>query len=316
MATVNSREFSDLTDAYGDTPARTEDPRLGSRIKFLPRQQWAQCATGDVLLVGHPHDRGIQIGGGRGGAALGPYSFRKSLSRVADTVPLLQVFDAGDAHSEHPDQDLGRISSLASVLTIGGGHDFAYFDVRSFLAREKPVPSSLRPLVVNIDAHLDVRLPEPNGPSSGSPFRRLLEDKDFDFELVQVGIQPAVNSLAHFNYCERNGVKVFRRAEVADFIPWISTRTKSSDRPCFLSVDLDAFHSGIAPGVSAPSPVGLEWLEFVKLFSALSDGFNIKALGIYELSPGLDRDQQTAKLAAHIAHTWLEDLKPNHGRPE
>lgn len=58
-------------------------------------------------------------------------------------------------------------------VIIGGGHDHGYTQLSSI---KKTLPKNARLGCINIDAHLDVRKPNPV-PSSGSPFYIALEEK-------------------------------------------------------------------------------------------------------------------------------------------
>jgi formiminoglutamase len=158
-------------------------------------------------------------------------------------------------------------------------------------------------LVIQVDAHLDVR-PTLNGPNSGSAFYQLLEEYP-KLELVQIGIQPCANSILHIAYAKSKGVKTYTFDQSRNKLESIFKTLTKKPRPVFLSIDIDAFSTAFAPGASASLPVGLDANEFVHRLPALVSNTNICGLGIYEVSPPLDRDGQTSKLAAQIIHTVL-----------
>lgn len=57
-------------------------------------------------------------------------------------------------------------------------------------------------------------------------------------------------------------------------------------RPLYISVDLDAFDSGIMPAVGTPEPGGLDWYEVLGLLRAASRRHPIVMADVMELSPG------------------------------
>ena len=78
-----------------------------------------------------------------------------------------------------------------------------------------------------------------------------------------------------------------------------------SPRPTFLSVDIDAFSSAYAPGCSQSWSTGLIPNDFMNLLKILKKRLEVRALGVYEVSPPLDIDDRTSKLAAQILHSFI-----------
>jgi formiminoglutamase len=287
------------------------DPRLGD---------WAKAGTltthGQVAIIGYPDDRGISLNGGRLGAAQAPTAIRQALYKMTPHLTTDTTYTLSDCGDIVLKDDLTATHQLAEsvafecmrnyerVVTLGGGHDYGYPDGEAFVRwcesqNEKPV-------VINIDAHLDVR-PLNDTPHSGTPFYRLLS-KNSGITFAEIGIQPQCNSKAHLLWLKAQNGKVFFDSDVrhADFVTQLSNwLTPFHGRPCFLSVDIDAFSSAIAPGCSQSWATGLNINEFFPILALLKSTLRPKALGIYEVSPPLDFDNQTAKLAALIIHRWL-----------
>ena len=68
---------------------------------------------------------------------------------------------------------------------------------------------------------------------------------------------------------------------------------------------MDVFASCIAPGVSAPQINGLYPWQVSTLLEAIVSSNKLISLDIAELSPALDSNQQTAKLAAQMLATLI-----------
>jgi formiminoglutamase len=293
---------------------RGYDPRLGQMFRCASFEKCLQSPNGWVL-IGHPDDEGVSRNGGRPGAALGPQRIREALYRLtpgrAFKAPLLDL-----GNTTKSDRDLGSHQTLLvkelsplyenrrRVISLGGGHDYAYVDVGAFVASQ-PIKGkkSTWPLVLNFDAHFDLR-PLESGPTSGTPFRQLLEQ--YDFDLFEIGVQSHSNSEALFDYAEKNKVSTWSFQAVHGRLLKMLKTIKANNRPVFLSVDMDAFSSAFAPGTSAAAPIGLDANEFLLALQWIMKSWNVKGLGIYEVAPPLDRDNQTSKLAAIFIQKCLE----------
>jgi formiminoglutamase len=289
----------------------SKDPRLGELIKAKP-------ADGEgVAILGYPDDEGIQLNGGRTGANEGPREIRRWLYRMTPHPrrELKSFWDLGDLkpggelvsrHESARSVVKETLESGAQVLSLGGGNDYAYADGMGFLDHSE----SVRPLIVNIDAHLDVR-DTSRGLSSGTPFYRLLES-GAEFDFLEFGIQGQCNSRAHWEYVEGKGGKIVSLEEILDSSLSLSEYTVQAcgdwilrPRPAFLAIDMDAFAWPYAVGTSAAWPVGLDPNQFWTLLQTLLRRLNVSVLGIYEVSPALDNGGGTAKLAAQWAHCFL-----------
>lgn len=286
----------------------------------------------DFILAGYPDDEGIKNNSGRPGASLGPNAIREFLFKMTppafrnpDTaLPIL--FDLGNLKTS--DTDLASrhevaISTLDQTLTknqrlisFGGGHDYGYVDGKWFLDQYGSSSNSkIKPIIFNFDAHLDVR-PLTQGITSGTPFYRLLELGGFDF--YEIGIQEQCNSLEHIQWLRDKGGQIISFRELysdSEHYPCQNLNFNRFKRileteidplrPCFISVDIDAFSNAFAMGCSQSFATGFDPMGFFQMFCFLLDQFDVRGLGIYEVSPPLDQDHRTAKLAAQIAYKYI-----------
>lgn len=286
------------------------DKRLGDMIR--------QGTNGEVVLLGFPHDKGVEINGGRVGACAGPERFRHYLHRFGTVdnpqmevdLTSLCVTDAGDvpancglekAHSTltHRVEDILKEGGFPFV--VGGGNDQSYPNVSALLNQKPRHPVG----VINIDAHLDVR-PLKNGQAhSGSPFRLLLEDKRFNGEnFIEFAAQGSQCSRDHANYVqskngrilwldkiqEEGGMNAFR--ESLGKLAW---RCQS----IFVSFDLDSIAGADAPGVSCPGIVGLTAREALLIAYIAGNHPKVVLFDLSEYNPAIEEDL-TGRLAAGI----------------
>lgn len=291
------------------------DPRLGDLV-----QSGSHPKEG-VVILGYPDDEGIALNGGRIGAAAGPDEIRKYLYKMTPhpRLDLKPFWDLGNfkpslgalnlRHQKASELVQKYLSSESQVLTFGGGNDYAYADGIGFLRCEH----GIRPLIINVDAHFDVR-DTSKGLTSGTPFYRLLED-GAEFDFIELGIQSQCNSKKHWQYVEEKGGKIITLEEVLDSSLTLSEYVISAcgdlilrPRPTFLAIDMDAFAWPYAMGTSAAWPIGLDPSQFWTLLQILLRRLSVSVMGIYEVSPPLDPQGGTAKLAAQWAHRFLHHV--------
>lgn len=272
------------------------------------------------MIAGYPDDEGIKNSGGRVGANEAPRAIRKHFYKMtppafSNVAPRLA--DLGDlvapAKTLEARHELARARVRETLkgghrwASLGGGHDYGFADGAGFL----DVFAGQRPLLINFDAHLDVR-PVKGPISSGTPFFRLFETfKSFDF--LEIGIQSQCNSRPHLHWVRERG------SRIVGYDGWLASGRSLTEetvavmgdwilrsRPTYLSVDIDGFTSAQAPGCSQSFATGFEPREFFELFDLLCARLDVRILGLYEVSPPLDVDDRTSKLAALILHRYLQ----------
>lgn len=300
---------------------RLHDSRLGEAVKSIHHDQIAASQPGFVVL-GFPDDDGVDLNYGRRGAAEAPDKIRHFLYRMAaHNENSLKLYDLGNMvlDGELVDrQTRGRlaISHLLShkhrFVSLGGGNDYAYPDGAGFLdvfLRQK-TKKTPKPLIINIDAHFDMR-PMGKEPNSGTPFRQLLEEFQ-GFDMACVGIQPFANTTYFYEYAKKHKAKIFEFNDCHGNLNQVFKKlSKVKKQPTYLSIDIDAFSACYAPGASASHTIGLDAIEFIKAMPILMKGLDIKGIGIYEVAPSLDEGNKTSQLAATILYTFLMNQIPS-----
>jgi formiminoglutamase len=302
-----------------------DDQRLGDVVKAAePAVIAKHLETKNFrhfTIAGYPDDEGIRLNGGRPGASEAPKAIRKYLYKMTPALNEpsdFALWDLGDVDpakaalaDRHDSGSLAHEAVLASGgrwISFGGGHDYGFSDANGFLKWAKT--QKQRPLVINFDAHFDVR-PTSKGLSSGTPFFRMLETYP-ELDFAEIGIQSQCNSKKHLEWLTQRGGRVLMMEDLeASGESMVTATLRLLDdwllkpRPTFLSVDIDAFSSAVAPGCSQSWANGFMPQEFFPLFDLLLKRCDVRSLGIYEVSPSLDQDDRTSKLAALIAHRMI-----------
>jgi formiminoglutamase len=292
-----------------------QDPRLGDCTRAAT--EIPTPANADLLIWGYPDDEGIRLNGGRIGAAEAPRAIRTIFYKMTPHVGLKQrprLFDLGDlnpsaslADRHHAGAQMAKFAtdSGSAWVSLGGGHDYGYADGAGFLRAQNQKRS--RPLVINFDAHLDVR-PTTQGLNSGTPFFRLLNEFGGQFDFVEVGLQPQCNSTHHWEWATSQGAHLISLEETQQnglLKTLQKTLSPFKGQALWLSLDIDAITSSEAPGCSQSWTTGLKTAEILECLSWLKQTFDWRSLSIYEVSPPLDSDLRTVKLAAQFLHYFL-----------
>lgn len=279
--------------------------------------------TDSTVLLGFACDEGVRRNQGRVGAADGPDAIRRALANLAYGGSQA-IFDAGtvacvgdeleQAQAELAQQVEEILQRGGKPIVLGGGHEMAwgsYLGVRHYLGA---VGGRLG--IINFDAHFDLRSPAA-GANSGTPFRQIAESceaQQLPFHYLVLGVNPAVNSQALFDYAQAQGVQWFEDTVCTEAnLDLIADVVESFVAPLdylYLSICLDAFPVGLAPGVSAPGVPGMCPYTSLRLLEVIIEhcrghGTQIVLLDIAEMNPTFDRDNSTARWAARLVHEYL-----------
>jgi len=306
-----------MTPEY-DPPAialpatRPNDPRIGHLLGAALARGGGREVVPRVVILGFPCDEGVARNGGRRGAAGAPDEIRRYLYRL--TPPsgnpafrdlLAHTRDLGNLQLSgrlEEDQDaLGEACRSwfregVPVVILGGGHETSF---GHFLGYAK---QGLEVEIVNWDAHADVRELKDGRGHSGSPFRQALEHPSGccrSYHLV--GWLPHCNAEEHLEFVRGQGGNCIGLDDLekqAIGIEGMEQLFGPSAGCRMVSFDLDLVDQAYAPGVSAPATGGMDsrfWLHAVRLAGRWD---RVTSVDFVEVNPLLDRDGQTARLAA------------------
>lgn len=272
--------------------------------------------TDICCLLGLPDHQGVMNVGGRIGAARGPEAFRKPFKRLKSRSSASQFCkDLGDlqgltedvAHNHRIAAEWIEASHKKYPLSIvvGGGHDHGHSHLWGMRKKSKRLGC------INIDAHLDVRKPDPLI-TSGSPFFLALESGVLDAKnFIEFGIQSHCNAPELWDYVKSKKIEVIPMTKLrrGRAVPGFLSALRKLQTRCdaiVISLDLDSITEASAPGVSAPQSEGFSPSEILEMMEIAGSSKKVVSLGIFELNPVFDPDERTARLAAVAAHHFLE----------
>lgn len=300
------------------------DPSLWQgRTDSLPNErffQHVQCidmryssleSSKTSVLLGLASDEGIRRNQGRTGAQLGPNHLRTQLGKLACHTAQ-NFLDIGNIHCTDDDLETAQdaFASLVShchalghkTIALGGGHEIAW---GHFLGL---APHHAKLGIINFDAHFDLR-PVYNdlGSTSGTPFWQIktyADQQQRSFEYCCLGIQSVANTQSLFQQANAWHVPFLMAEQIhhtqqEHHIDFLNQFIQNQDA-IYLTICLDVFSESVAPGVSAPQPNGLMPWQVLPLLKYIVQTGKVVGMDIAELSPPLDQEEKTSRLAAVI----------------
>lgn len=293
------------------------------QVKLLDLQAIHGVPPG-IALLGFASDIGVRRNAGRTGAKEGSYAIKRALARLPVQHAIGPIYDAGTITSDSEDLEslqsaLGQaVSHLLHQgffpVVLGGGHEMAwghYQGLADWLT-DKPLQ------IINFDAHFDLRdIPTPPLGTSGTPFRQIADARraqGLDFDYTCLGIQPYGNTQSLFNTATALNTRWLTADTIHQdplAIATFLTPLLTCRQAIYLTLCLDVLSVTYAPGVSAPQTLGLTPWQIIPALRLLAQSGNVAGFDIAEMAPGLDRDEQTGKLAALLLSDFLHNRKIN-----
>ncbi len=285
-----------------------EDIRLGEKIRTDIKDYY----DSNVVILGSPQDEGVIRNKGREGAKGAPDKIREALYKLVnnDKIDKLKIIDIGNIKIENGLEEMHEkqeevvhqlLHENKKIIILGGGNDISYPDCKALSRFNNNL------LAFNIDSHFDIRSDKLR--NSGTPYRMLLEEnliKPKNF--FEIGIKQFASSAVHKKYLETKGCNILYFDEVKKkglkkLLKEILVKKKN--KALFWGFDMDSVNASDAPGVSAPSPIGLSADEAVLISELAGKDKRTNIFEISEVNPKYDIDNRTSKLAAMMIWHFL-----------
>ncbi len=273
-----------------------------------------------LAIIGFASDEGVKRNAGRSGAIHGPLVIRKALANLA-WHHQRKVFDAGDIWCEEEQliiaqsQLAGHIVHLLDMglqpMILGGGREMVWASYQGTARYVSAGQADAAIGVISLSSRLALADTEPQ-PSALSAFYQIArhcEERNLDFPCFCLGVDEQVTPVDEFDRAEEYGVlwrlsAECERSDFADIRKDVSEFLASLDY-LYLSVSLDLFSVAAAPGVSAPSPFGLDARTGIALRRLILEEAGraevpLLLADIAECNPLEDVDGRTARLAAGL----------------
>ncbi len=193
-------------------------------------------------------------------------------------------------------KDLNLKSDRVKILTIGGEHSVSYGPIRLCLDQYDDL------FILHLDAHTDLRdgyLGEKF--SHASIIRRVWDHMTENNELLQYGIRSGLKE--EFEFMQEHKTQATSLDECLQKIKAIPT-----DRPIYMTLDLDFFDPSFMPGTGTPEPGGENFHSFIKIMKILKEK-NLVGADIVELAPMIDTTGNSSVFAAKVCRETLLALQ-------
>ncbi|KAH8646227.1 arginase family-domain-containing protein [Xylariales sp. PMI_506] len=317
-------------------------------ISTFAHLEHTKCLTNpdelfDIGIIGVPFDTAVSY---RPGARFGPRAIRAASARqvgyrafnpranINPYTSWARVIDCGDMPITPMDNEvafrqmtegfteLGTRKSLSSsgkpkLITLGGDHSLALPALRALnKIHGQPIA------VLHFDAHLDTWHPEkyPSFWSSaqsqynhGSMFwiasnEGLIANRSS----VHAGLRTRLTDLDDYTDDDRQGFFRISSDDIDDMgtagIIQTILSTIGTERPVYLSVDIDVIDPGLAPGTGTPEPGGWTTRELIRILRGI-EGLNLVGADIVEVAPAYDNTGETTALAgAQVVYEILTSM--------
>lgn len=305
--------------AYNQPLGGNEMPRFGGIASMFRLPQATDLSDIDIGLIGVPFDIGTS---NRNGTRYGPRQIRTEsvlirpygMATRAAPFDSFQIADIGDVplNPFHIDKAIAIIEAhMTDVVaqgvkpvSMGGDHTVSLPILRAIAKKHGPVG------LVHVDAHGDIN-DEMFGEkiAHGTIFRRAIEEGLVDpHHMIQIGQRGTGYAAEDFDWAVDQGVQLVQaeacwHTSLAPLMDDFRTRT-GSERPMYLTFDIDGLDPSVAPGTGTPEPGGLTGIQGLEIIRGCY-GLNLVGADLVEVSPPYDTSGNTALLAANLIFEML-----------
>ncbi len=266
-------------------------------IRDLDRHQLA--------LVGIPQDGNALIKG----SAEAPDRVRGMLYQLRMINDNIQVYDLGnlkitervsDTYYALRDITLELMERDIVPLFIGGSQDLSF---GAFLALEKRTGTHQ---VLTVDPRFDFAVKPEQEIHSRNYLDYIMDpEKTGHFIPCHIGHQVYFVTGQQLDRIENEHQVATRLGEIRHQLKMAEPIIRDS---AFISMDINAVRHSDAPGTTIPSPNGFFGDEWCMLTRYAGLSHTLKALGIFELNPSNDLNDQTSHLAAQAIWYFIDGL--------
>lgn len=283
------------------------DLRLWQKVRSFEKKSQLEKS---ICFIGYDTDDGVVRNLGRKGAEGGSNAIRSAIQSFP-VVEGLEVYDYGnltnkvleEAQREYSEKIFNVLSNNYLSIGLGGGHDIVF---GTYQGIRKAYPNK-KIGIINFDTHLDIR-PYENGATSGTSFKQIL-DIDENVKYAIIGFKKQGNTKRLLNTANNYNVLILdEETEKQDIINKVLEYMEEVEI-LYVTFCMDVFDISYAPGVSAPTVMGLEPKKARDILREIIKTEKIKCLDFAEVNPIYDIDNRTARLAGALIYDVMLNIK-------
>lgn len=256
------------------------------------------------VLVGIPYDGTCSY---RPGTRFGPEMCRVASYGIETYSPYqdrdiedINFFDAGEL-----DLPFGNRNKVLDIIEqaayeslndgkkwvgVGGEHLVTYPVIKSYVKKYPDL------VIIHFDAHTDLREDYMGEKLSHATVIKRCIDLIGADSLAQIGIRSGTKK--EFDFMHENNTLWKKISDAQTIIK------KFSNRPVFLTIDVDVLDPGVFPGTGTPEAGGLNFNQLIEWLTAFKS-LNFVGADVVELSPHYDSSGGSNVLAAKIVREIL-----------
>jgi formiminoglutamase len=294
----------DTSILYSENPYASDD--LFHSIKIFERSnRFPSVEKNTIVIIGVPDERGAVL---NKGCSDGPDAVRLKLYRLKHHQAAADIVDFGNLI---PGSDIEDTYAAVAVITaelyalkaipliIGGSQDITYGQYCGYKKLEQIIN------IVSVDARFDLGKPEDHMHASSWLGKIILEQPNYLFNFSNLAYQTYFVGQESVELMRKLFFDTYRVGQVKTDLTETEPVVRTAD---LITFDMSVIRQSDAPGNGNTSPNGLSGEEACQImyYSGVSD--RLSGIGIYELNPLLDRQQQTAHLAAQMIWYFIEGV--------
>jgi len=314
-----------------EVPVVSGDPVDHPVGKWLTEQE----GEIDTALIGIPFD-GATVIPSRKGTSGGPAALREALGEMncynvaldLDFSEIINGSDLGDIPVDDTDSVQGvheRVSGiLESVIMSGiipvsmGGDDSLCFAAARGLCRATDGHVG----VIGFDAHLDMRFFYGEETSSGSSYRRILDELSGQVNpknAVLIGINGWFAAKDYARYAREKGVTIFTADDVyargiVDIIGEAIKKATEGTTAVYVNFDMDVLDQHYAPGKVMRNPGGMRGRDAFVAARMLGEEAKVRHFALNEVNTRRDISGFTALIGASVINYFWAGLAVRKNR--
>ena len=267
----------------------------------------AEYEEAKIVLFGAPFDGTTSF---RPGTRFGPQAIRLESFGLETYSPYqrkdltdISAFDSGDLEFcfGNPERVLNEIEKrTVQILNdgklpfmIGGEHLVTLGTVRAVAEKYPDLH------IIHFDAHTDLRDDYLGETLSHASVIRRCHDIVGDGRIFQFGIRSGDRS--EFEWSELGHVYT----QTFNFDGLVNVVKQISDKPVYLTVDLDVLDPSIFPGTGTPEAGGVTFPQLIEAIFTVCGNVNVVACDVNELSPTYDPSGISTATACKVVRELL-----------
>lgn len=280
----------------------------------------SSISDADIVIVGVPDESKSKAP--RKGARNGPDELRRAFKisenfkRSRKIIPIMpikgkldnkKIFDSGNVKREKLYKTIFEIISKNKIpIVIGGDHSVTATTLKAIGEF-----TSKKIHLIYFDAH-------PDFVTSISDYYGSVVSDSLDFIDIKNSIfvgtracepEEIFNLKSHkANIIDPLDIQEYGTKKTLKKILDICN-PKSKNNNIYLSIDLDCLDPVFAPGISVPTPCGLNTLELTFLVKKILEKYYVVGCDIVELSPSYDINKVTANFSARLLKEMLASIR-------